>query len=121
MKNRPEMSSAALPGIGEDELILHYYGESADPGAIDKALAADAALARRYAELVRDLAAATVETPEPPADLSARVWQGIRPRLAPAVLADRSPGSGRPVPAGDRAGPLPPPRSRSSPRSPSAI
>ena len=80
MKNRPEMSSDALPGIGEDELILHYYGESADPGAIDKALAADAALARRYAELVRDLAAATVETPEPPADLSARVWQGIRPR-----------------------------------------
>jgi len=82
MKNRPEMSSDTRMEIGEDELILHYYGESADPGAIDKALAADAALARRYAELVRDLAAATVETPEPPADLSARVWQGIRPRLA---------------------------------------
>ena len=85
MKNRPEMSSDALPGIGEDELILHYYGESADPGAIDKALAADAALARRYAALARDLAAATVatvDTPEPPADLAARVWRELRPRLA---------------------------------------
>ncbi len=81
MKNRPEMSDATAE-IGEEALILHYYGESADPGAIDKALAADAALARRYAALARDLAAASVEVPEPPADLAARVWHGIRPRLA---------------------------------------
>ena len=81
MKNRPEMSSAAHPEIGEDELILHYYGESADPEGVERALAADAALRQRYAALARDLAAAAVDTPEPPDDLAARVWQEIRPRL----------------------------------------
>ena len=81
MKNRPEMSSAGLPEIGEDELILHYYGESADPRGLEKALAADATLRQRYAALARDLAAATVETPEPPADLAARVWRELRPQL----------------------------------------
>lgn len=81
MKNRPEASSASSAEVGEDDLILHYYGESTDPGAVERALAADAALAGRYSELARALAAATVETPEPPADLSARVWRELRPRL----------------------------------------
>ncbi len=84
MKNRPEMPSEALPQMDEDELILHYYGESADPRVLEQALAESADLRRRYAELARDLAAATaaaVATPEPPADLAARVWHELRPRL----------------------------------------
>lgn len=90
MKNRPEMSSDAQSEIGEDELILHYYGEATDPGAVEKAIAEDAALAIRYARLTRDLAAASVESPEPPADLAARVWQELRPRLvAPPSWRER--------------------------------
>ena len=90
MKNRPEPSAAGSPHVGEDELILHFYGESADPKAIDAALAQDAGLARRYAELTRDLGAARMEAPEPPADLTARVWQEIRPQLvARRSLRDR--------------------------------
>ncbi|MEO7794490.1 MAG: hypothetical protein ABIV06_06925, partial [Thermoanaerobaculia bacterium] len=77
MKNRPDPET----DVSEEALILHHYGESPDPHAVDRALAADADLRRRYVELVRDLATATVESPEPPADLAARVWQEIRPRL----------------------------------------
>ena len=82
MKNRPDMPSEPQREIGEDELILHYYGESADPASIARALAADEALRRRYAELTRDLAAAALADPEPPADLESRVWRELRPRLA---------------------------------------
>jgi hypothetical protein len=89
MKNRPEPSAEGPSPVGEEELILHFYGESPDPRAIDDALAGDPALAERYAELTRDLAAARFETPEPPSDLAARVWQEIRPQLA-APLAGRS-------------------------------
>ena len=84
MKNRPEMPSEApnpIAEIGEDELILHYYGESADPLAVAKALAESADLRQRYAELARDLGTAALTTPEPPADLADRVWQELRPRL----------------------------------------
>ncbi len=82
MKNRPETSPESTTGVEEDELILHFYGESADPATIERALATDAALARRYAELAAALGAATREAPEPPADLAARVWQELRPRLS---------------------------------------
>ena len=88
MKNRPEMSSDTRMEIGEDELILHYYGESADPGAIDKALAADAALARRYAAL----APSPLEHWEALEQLRA-LWHGYRIRVlelaqAPAAGVD---------------------------------
>ncbi len=75
MKNRPEMT--------EEDLILHFYGESTDPRAVDAALAADPDLRRRFDELARELAAvATVEAPAPPDDLAQRVWQELRPRLS---------------------------------------
>ena len=84
MKNRPEMPSEApdpIAEIGEDELILHYYGESADPWP-----------SRRRSRRAPTCASATPSwratspppaptTPEPPADLAARVWQELRPRL----------------------------------------
>ena len=85
MKNRPESSSAptaeVAAEVGEDDLILHYYGESADPARLERALAADATLRQRYAQLQRDLDAAAGELPEPPADLAGRVWRELRPRL----------------------------------------
>ncbi len=75
MKNRPETT--------EETLILHFYGEAADPRAVDAALAADPDLRRHFDELTRDLAAATaVEAAAPPDDLAARVWRELRPRLS---------------------------------------
>ena len=75
MKNRPEVT--------EETLILHFYGESADPHAVAAALAADPDLRRHFDELTRDLAAAaTVEAPAAPDDLAARVWQELRPRIS---------------------------------------
>lgn len=75
MKNRPEVT--------EETLILHFYGESADPHAVDAALAANPDLRRRFDELTRALAAAaTVEAPAAPDDLAARVWQELRPRIS---------------------------------------
>ncbi len=83
MKNRPESSSASASAVGEDDLILHYYGESGDPTRLERALAADATLRQRYAELQRDLDATIgEELAEPPADLAGRVWRELRPRLA---------------------------------------
>lgn len=81
MKNRPESASASESAVGEDDLILYYYGESPDPARLERALAADAALRQRYAELERDLDAAAHEIPEPPADLAGRIWRELRPRL----------------------------------------
>lgn len=83
MKNRPESPSANEPAVGEDDLILHYYGESGDAERLERVLAADANLRQRYAELKRDLDATAGEAiPEPPADLAGRVWRELRPRLA---------------------------------------
>lgn len=105
MKNRPEMPSEATAEIGEDELILHYYGESADSSAVAKALAENADLRRRYADLARDLGAAALTTPEPPADLAERVWQELRPRLtARPSWSDRLLGAVGASRSSDRAG-----------------
>jgi hypothetical protein len=65
-------------------MILHFYGESADPDAVERALAADAALRARYERLKRELESLPrLEVPEPAPDLAARVWGGIRPELRP--------------------------------------
>jgi hypothetical protein len=65
-------------------MILHYYGESADPRAFERALAADPELRRRYDQLCRALASIPdLEVPEPSPDLAARVWRRMRPDLPP--------------------------------------
>jgi hypothetical protein len=82
----PKLSSEArkAPSIEEDEMILHYYGESADREAIDRALAEDAELRARYERLRGELdRLPKLELPEADADLAARVWSGIRPELEP--------------------------------------
>ncbi|MEO8277404.1 MAG: hypothetical protein ABI639_14415 [Thermoanaerobaculia bacterium] len=80
MKNPPEIPLSPIP---EEELILHFYGESADPQAIDRALGTDPELRARFESLTRELhAAASVGVPDPPADLSARVWRELQPRIA---------------------------------------
>ena len=70
--------------LSDDDMILHFYGESADRDAIERALAADPDLRARYERLKRELEALpTLEVPEAAPDLAARVWSGIRPGLRP--------------------------------------
>lgn len=70
--------------LSDDDMILHFYGESGDPDAIERALATDPDLRARYERLKRELEALPkLEVPEPAADLAARVWSGIRPELKP--------------------------------------
>jgi len=69
----------------DDDLILHLYGEHPRRDELARDLAADAALAERFAALARDLAPFdALEAPEPPEDLEVRVWAAVRPRLAQA-------------------------------------
>lgn len=72
------------PKPSEEEMILYFYGEAADRVAFERALADDPETAARYERLRRDLEALPdAPSPEPPTDLSARVWDAIRPRLVP--------------------------------------
>jgi hypothetical protein len=67
----------------DEELILHHYGEHADPAALAARLAASPAAARRYEEVRRVLALADEEwtVPEPGPGYEAELWARLRPRL----------------------------------------
>jgi hypothetical protein len=66
----------------DDDLILFRYGESPDAEAIRDALAEDAELARRYAELEQALASFDgIVPPEPAPAFEAELWRRLRPRL----------------------------------------
>jgi hypothetical protein len=71
--------------LTDEELILHYYGESRDPAAVEARLAQSAADQARFDDLRRVLDAVVVpEVPERTAEYGARVWRRIEPGLAPA-------------------------------------
>jgi hypothetical protein len=68
--------------LSEGDLILHFYGESVHPAAVDAHLALCRACASEYEAIARTLT--TVVTPPAPerGDLyGLEVWQRIRPRL----------------------------------------
>ena len=66
----------------DEELILFFYGEHGTPGEIERELAVDAELARRYQALRRELAALDrLEAPEPRSGLEARMWARVAPSL----------------------------------------
>lgn len=72
MANRPD-----------DALILYFYGEHEAPEQIERALAADPELARRYELLKRELAALdALAPPEPRPGLEGRMWARIAPELS---------------------------------------
>jgi hypothetical protein len=74
MANRPD----------DEELTLRFWGEHPEPAAIDRAIAADPELARRYRELAGALAALeAIDAPEPRAGLEGRLWARVAPELAP--------------------------------------
>jgi hypothetical protein len=67
----------------DEELTLHLYGEHPAPDTIERALAADPELARRWERLRRELGAlAEIEPPEPRAGLEGRIWHRLAPELA---------------------------------------
>lgn len=73
MVNRPD----------DEELALRFWGEHPEPEAIDRAIAADPDLARRYRELAGALGALeAIEAPEPRAGLEGRLWARVAPELA---------------------------------------
>lgn len=69
--------------LHDDDLILHYYGESEDPEEIQEMLARSPELSARYEELCRTLDAVVEadDVPERPATYGAEVWAKLQPRL----------------------------------------
>ena len=67
----------------DDDLILYFYGEHEAPGEIERALAADPELARRYEILKREMSALdTLTPPEPRTGLEGRMWARVAPELS---------------------------------------
>jgi hypothetical protein len=68
--------------LGEEDLILHHYGESQDPAAERAHLAACSECRASYDGLERTLAAvSSSEVPERPAEYGRTVWWRLQPRL----------------------------------------
>jgi hypothetical protein len=69
--------------LHDEDLILHYYGESEDPEEIREILAASPELAARYEALCRTLDAidGADGIPERPESYGAEVWAKLQPRL----------------------------------------
>jgi hypothetical protein len=78
------MRPPKTPKLSEEAMILHFYGEAADPERIESDLAADPELREQYESLRRELAALPkLEAPPVAPDLAARVWTNLRPQLVP--------------------------------------
>jgi len=66
----------------DEELILFFYGEHETAGDIERELAADQELSRRYQRLRRELATLDrLEASEPRQGLEARMWARVAPSL----------------------------------------
>ncbi len=65
-----------------DDLVLHYYGDHEDPVAVTTHLESCAACQAAMESLRADLAAVTLDVPQPGADYAKRTWERLRPRLA---------------------------------------
>jgi len=75
--------------LREDDLILHYYGESADRAAVEAHLGACAPCRDSFAGLRADLAAVADDpAPDRGEDYGPRVWRALQPRL-PSRTAGR--------------------------------
>jgi hypothetical protein len=68
--------------LTEEQIVLHCYGDAADPAAVDQHLAA-CWQCRSEFEQVKELLAGipVIDPPEPPAYLEEKVWLNVRDRL----------------------------------------
>jgi anti-sigma factor RsiW len=74
--------------LGEDDLVLHFYGEGDDRRTVEAHLESCAECRERFAALSRDMAAADLPVPERGPDYGAAVWARLQPHLG-AVVAPR--------------------------------
>lgn len=80
--------------LSDEELILHYYGESEDPAGIERALAASPEDRRRFETLSATLnLVAGAPPPEPAPFFETRLWARVEERIE----ARRWPGWPRPA------------------------
>jgi hypothetical protein len=73
--------------ISDEDLVLFHYRDGIDPGRIveiERALATDAALSARYAELTQALAQVPAAAPEPDVAFEHRLWTALERRMGPA-------------------------------------
>jgi len=69
--------------LGQEKLILHFYGECEDPAAVERHLSECAPCRERFAEIRSVLEAVpAVQVPERGGDYGAEVWGRLQPRLA---------------------------------------
>ena len=78
--------------VRDEELILHYYGESPDADALERSIQQIPEVARRYEDLCRVLdSVAEIEVPATGSDYGAKVWRTLSPKLARPSGWRRSP------------------------------
>ena len=79
----------------DEELILFHYGEHEAAAEVERELAADPELARRYDALRRELSTLdTLDAPEPRPGLEGRMWARLEPSLVGPVGASGFPRAG---------------------------
>ncbi|MEJ2085384.1 MAG: hypothetical protein P8Y44_06865 [Acidobacteriota bacterium] len=68
--------------VRDEDLILHYYGESPDAEALERTIRQEPEVARRYEDLCRVLdSVAEIEVPATGSDYGAKVWRTLSPKL----------------------------------------
>jgi len=76
--------------LTEEEMIAEFYGESDNPAAVERHLAACAGCAQAFAELKRDLADVNrIEAPARDAGYGERVWAALAPALPAYAKQER--------------------------------
>lgn len=77
--------------VTDEDLVLHYYGESDHPEEIERELEHSPEVESRYRELCAVLdAVSQVEAPEPPLEYGSRLWRQLEPRIAAGRSSPRS-------------------------------
>lgn len=74
--------SSMMEHPGEDQLILHYYGEAGDAAAIDAHIGVCAGCRQQYGNLQRILNSVdAAPVPERPPDYAGQVWKKLEPKV----------------------------------------
>lgn len=84
------MSKASVNHIGEDDLILYFYGEAPKADAVAQHLVGCTTCRDEYARLRATLLAIDLPIPERAADYEAQLWSTLHPRLTEQARAEKS-------------------------------
>ncbi len=82
--------------LSEEELILYYYGETAEPGAVEQHLAACEVCRAGYQWMQTVLnSVSSLTVPEKSPEYGTEVWQRIGPQIAPSLSRSLAPSLSR--------------------------